>query len=112
MIFEDFAFSYNKDGYDCAIFSIFFMNNYGDIYYKCPIIVNGMYISKNHIEFLKKRIEHEKKANVADKELIDRIESFLKSINLIFQISRGGDYIVDISKFKGKIEMNESPIQG
>jgi len=106
--FEDFSFSCNKDGYDCGIFSVFFMNNWGEIYYKCPLIINGMRVPKSTIEFLNKRIEHEKKTNT-DRDLIERIESFVKSIKELF-IDAGANYKIDVSKAKGNL--NENVIQG
>lgn len=78
--FIDFAFSNSLDDYDCALFSVFFMNTMGEIYYKCPFFINGMIVPKETIDFLKKRIEHEKKNSGVDKELVKRIENFLNSL--------------------------------
>lgn len=78
--FIDFAFSNSLDDYDCALFSVFFMNTMGEIYYKCPFLINGMIVPKETIDFLKKRIEHEKKNSGVDKELVKRIENFLNSL--------------------------------
>lgn len=113
-LFEDFTFSQNKDAYDCSIFSIFFMNNYGDIYYKCPIIVNGMKIPKKLLVFLRKRIDHEKKANVVDKELIDRIQGFIKSIEDFSSEdeTNQGNLQIKGSKIPQNINVNEGPLQG
>lgn len=78
--FIDFTFSNSLDDYDCALFSVFFMNTMGEIYYKCPFLINGMLVPKETIDFLKKRIEHEKKNSGVDKELVKRIENFLNSL--------------------------------
>ena len=113
-LFEDFTFSQNKDAYDCSMFSVFFMNNYGEIYYKCPIIINGMNIPKKMLVFLRKRIDHEKKANVVDKELIDRIQGFIKSIEDFSSEDENcyGNLQIKSSKIPQNINVNEGPLQG
>jgi hypothetical protein len=110
-MFEDFSFSNNKDGYDCAMFSVFFMNNYGEIYYKCPLIINGLVVPKRVLAFLKKRINHEKQANIAEKELIERIQGFIKSIEE-FSIEEDDNYQINSSKIPPNINVNDGVIQG
>lgn len=109
-IFEDFAFSNNHDDYDCGLFSIFFMNNWGDIYYQCPFVLNGMKVPKETIDFLKKRIEHEKKDITVEKELIQRIESFLNSLEkaLFVEENEPGYYFLNTIT----MEIKENVLQG
>lgn len=110
--FTDFAFSTNKDGFDCGDFAVFFMNNWGEIYYQCPVIINGMRLPKATVDFLKKRVLHEKKASVAEKELLERITSFLSSIDEFIVEHDAENYQIDAPKVTEHLNLYENVIQG
>lgn len=111
LCFEDFSFSMNKDGYDCSIFSVFFLNNWGEIYYNCPLILNGLKVPRKLFDFITKRLEHEQRANSVERELIERIEGFLTSIKN-FSDEKDNYYQINTSKIPANVTVNEGIIQG
>lgn len=95
--------------FDMSHFSIFFLSERGEIYFKCPIIINGFKISENDIDFLKDRINRENTNKTNQKFCLDNVLRFLNEFpNLCVKEPNSDKFVIN----KTKPYFNKDVLQG